>query len=189
MDSLDIQRQNFKELVAKISYKKINWNGICVHCNKSSDIAEYSLKKHYYICKKCKSNKLKTVYLNNKEKFKDQAGKRFKKCYKNGNTNFLATTVLARHRYNDKRRGFIQIYDFTNKEFLEFIKNPCYYCGDNNGIKTLDRKDNNLGHTKNNCVVACYICNETRWDNFTVEEMLEIGKIVKQIKRKRKCRV
>ena len=58
----------------------------------------------------------------------------------------------------------------TYEEFIEFTKiNECYYCGDNiswlayrnnrRGGYNLDRKNNNEGYTKNNCVVCCELCN------------------------------
>lgn len=63
--------------------------------------------------------------------------------------------------------------DFSYTDFLEFTKiNKCYYCGDNIIWNThrkkdgstpsrynLDRKDNDKGYTKDNCVVCCKKCN------------------------------
>ena len=60
----------------------------------------------------------------------------------------------------------------TYEEFLEFTKiNKCYYCGGDikwhaywvegkrNNHYNLDRKNNNLGYTKDNCVICCELCN------------------------------
>ena len=60
-----------------------------------------------------------------------------------------------------------------------------WYCGDTEDIG-LDRIDNTKGHTKDNVVPCCYICNTTRGSNFTYEEMKIIGKTIKEIKR---CRL
>ena len=58
----------------------------------------------------------------------------------------------------------------------------CNYCGETNNIGC-DRIDNLKGHTMNNCVPCCQLCNVTRMDNYTVDEMLTIiGPAIKQIK-------
>jgi hypothetical protein len=89
----------------------------------------------------------------------------------------------------------------TFEEFLEYTKiHACYYCGDTitwlphrsiMGKKygshyNIDRKDNGKGYTKENCVVSCAICNTMKWNIFTYEEMLLLGKVVAEIKRGRK---
>ena len=66
----------------------------------------------------------------------------------------------------------IENYERYLNRFLEFTKiNKCYYCdgdikwhaywveGKRNNHYNLDRKNNNEGYTKNNCVVCCELCN------------------------------
>lgn len=84
--------------------------------------------------------------------------------------------------YNDHRKLKV---DLTYDEFLEFTKiNTCHYC--KNDIKWnsytrvkgkfisrsyfLDRKDNDIGYSKENCVVCCTRCNRARSNKFTYEE-------------------
>jgi hypothetical protein len=61
----------------------------------------------------------------------------------------------------------------TFDEFLEFVKiKKCHYCCKEirwekysyktNAPYNLDRKDNTLGYTKENCVVCCPICNQMK---------------------------
>lgn len=75
------------------------------------------------------------------------------------------------------------------KTFLLFTLIPdCHYCGvalnwqpyysNNSGYK-LDRKDNSKGYTKSNCVPCCARCNRSKSDNFTYEEWLQIGQLIK----------
>lgn len=86
----------------------------------------------------------------------------------------------------------------TYEEFLAFTRiTQCSYCGSQikwiphstRGEPTgycLDRMDNNLGYTKNNCVVCCADCNMIKSNRFTYEEMCKLGPVVADIKRKRR---
>ena len=80
------------------------------------------------------------------------------------------------------------------EDFLEYtcIK-TCHYCGADitwheyssglgvtrNSGYYLDRKESNLGYTKDNCVVCCPRCNWAKSDRFTYEEWAELGKVMK----------
>ena len=75
--------------------------------------------------------------------------------------------------------------DYTIDDMLEVMSKPCVYCGDTSRIG-LDRIDNSKGHTKDNTVPCCYECNCARNNNFTYDEMLQIGKVIRDIKLKRK---
>jgi hypothetical protein len=50
----------------------------------------------------------------------------------------------------------------------------------------LDRKNNLLGYSYNNCVACCWPCNKAKSGEFTYEEFLLIGKVIKQIRETRK---
>jgi hypothetical protein len=61
----------------------------------------------------------------------------------------------------------------TFNDFLKFVKiKRCHYCnesviwnkhnGHDCGHYNLDRKDNTLGYTKENCVVCCPMCNQMK---------------------------
>lgn len=59
----------------------------------------------------------------------------------------------------------------TYEQYLTFVENPCYYCGDKiswmkynkHGVKTppyfIDRKNSKIGYTYSNCVACCSDCN------------------------------
>ena len=49
----------------------------------------------------------------------------------------------------------------------------------------LDRLDSNLEYTKENCVLACYWCNNAKTDEFTFEEFVKIGQVIRKIWDKR----
>lgn len=83
--------------------------------------------------------------------------------------------------------------NLTFEDFLTFVEiENCHYCDghinwcprsrsvNEDGTKLirnsqsyfLDRKDNSLGYTKENCVVCCSLCNKIKSNNLSYEEML-----------------
>jgi hypothetical protein len=89
--------------------------------------------------------------------------------------------------------------NLTYDEFVKFTSmETCHYCGDKitwnshrqrkgnySSAYHLDRKNNSLGYTKDNCVVCCSLCNSTKTNQFSYEEMCKIGKVIGEIKWKR----
>jgi 5-methylcytosine-specific restriction endonuclease McrA len=45
----------------------------------------------------------------------------------------------------------------------------------------IDRLDSNLEYTKENCVLACYWCNNAKTDEFTKDEFQQIGEAIHKI--------
>lgn len=86
---------------------------------------------------------------------------------------------LARHRQKDRDKGLRHDLDLDWWE-RHIIGKRCTYCGTKDQIAA-DRIDNNLGHTKSNCIPACHTCNMVRGNRFTVEEMKLIGPVIRQI--------
>jgi len=86
----------------------------------------------------------------------------------------------------------------TYEEYLDFTKiKECHYCdkpipwhphtsinNKHNGTY-LDRKDNNIGYLKENCVVCCTRCNRMRSDKFSYEEFMLFSPVLKQIEKDR----
>ena len=90
----------------------------------------------------------------------------------------------------------------TYEEYLEFTKiSSCHYCGEiiswqsyagkgDDGVDRtsipyyLDRKDNNLGYTKENCVVCCTRCNRGKMHLFSYKEWKEMAAILKAMRNK-----
>lgn len=94
----------------------------------------------------------------------------------------------------NKAKGYIERYTRLDKRkaletelslgfLLKSIKSPCIYCGFSS--TGLDRIDNDFGHTEDNCVPCCGDCNIARNQNFSHNEMLELGKTIREIKLKR----
>lgn len=82
----------------------------------------------------------------------------------------------------DKSKGCSTL---TVTEFMTILDNAkCIYCGHDENIG-LDRVDNSKGHTLDNVVTCCYLCNMTRNNYYTFEEFKLIGSAIKQIRRMR----
>ena len=105
---------------------------------------------------------------------------------------------------NSKRKG--HELALTYDDYLLLVEpDICHYCNGSLGIgphrrKTtggkeynwgykVDRKDNNLGYLKGNCVACCWECNNMRGDRYSYEEMMMLAPILKEIRLKRiaKC--
>lgn len=93
-------------------------------------------------------------------------------------------------------RSFYEWYDSRLSE----QRGLCVYChlsGDTttyyhktfrNGRRGLtlevDRKDNNEEYSPDNCVLACYPCNNAKSDVFLYEEFLKIGEAIGKVKKR-----
>lgn len=91
-----------------------------------------------------------------------------------------ASKMCSSYKIKDKKRRFE--YNLDADWLIENILfKECVYCGDKEYIGC-DRIDNSKGHTKENVLPCCAICNSTRGNNYSYEEMLLIGKTIKKIK-------
>lgn len=79
--------------------------------------------------------------------------------------------VMASYKNSAKKRG--HGFLLSEEEFSEIILKECYYCGEKSSLcledkyrsdgdlyyNGIDRVDNTLGYTKDNCVPCCRYCN------------------------------
>lgn len=76
----------------------------------------------------------------------------------------------------------------TVPEYAEIIKSNCYYCGCNIFNSSygygLDRIDNSKGYEINNVLPCCGECNKLRMDRLSVEETIEVVKLLKKLRNK-----
>lgn len=75
-------------------------------------------------------------------------------------------------------------FDISFDDYLEFTKvSNCHYCRTTitwipfrkrwqSSCYYIDRKDNSVGYTKNNCVVCCSLCNRIKGNNLSYDEMM-----------------
>lgn len=157
-----------KEKIYKGKNKYYNFIFECSECGKELNVQSSSLKTHSGKCRRC-----------------SQIGVPYKFIY----------NELKLHK------KFSAIVEITFEEFLEVIKDrKCHYCDDdveyhkhtrnwgvmNSRAHHLDRKNNNLGYTKENVVTCCWECNRLKSDRFTYEEFIRFSPILKKITNERK---
>lgn len=80
----------------------------------------------------------------------------------------------VKHKDKNKNRPFDLTMDFVLNLYQKQNK-QCFYCNNTLNIKncnqknldqvSIDRKDSNLGHIKDNCVLSCLFCNWTKHNN------------------------
>lgn len=99
--------------------------------------------------------------------------------------------IYSSYKNNAKYKG--RIFEIDREIFEMIILQKCYYCGCEpeisnydkyKNIKTngIDRKDNNLGYTINNCVTCCKRCNYLKKDMSHDDFLDLINKIYNNIK-------
>jgi len=83
--------------------------------------------------------------------------------------------------------------EMTYEQYLEFVEKDCHYCDAKlTWVKhsthkaalahCIDRKDNSLGYTKENCVACCPRCNWGKSNSFTYEEWIVMTAALKEMK-------
>jgi len=157
-----------KEKLVNGKNRYYNYIFECSGCNKELVVQASSLKRHSGKCMRCTQLKEPYKYIYNE---------------------------LKSHRRNNTS------FKLTFEEFLEIIKEKqCHYCGEdliyeeysrvwgklNSRAHQLDRKNNDLGYTKENVVTCCWECNRLKSDRFTYEEFLQLSPILKKIQSERK---
>ena len=83
----------------------------------------------------------------------------------------MAKNILRQSKSTDKRDGQFDEIHFITENYVEriwlFQKHKCFYCNKQMQVWdrkakdgcTIERLDNNFGHTIKNCVLACAHCN------------------------------
>ncbi len=139
---------------------------------------------HKWICK-CRTDSCQTkitVRIDNRhEGYCPPCGQALKrnKPYETLYNNFLAGKKTERH--------------LTYEEFYSLCEIPtCHYC-DSPTIRSkykdknwrnaymIDRKDNDLGYIKDNCVSCCWRCNNLKSNRFTYDQFVKLSNFIKTI--------
>lgn len=129
-------------------------------------------------CKECRKGEHSRTY-NTPEKIEKYNASNRRYRYTKGRIKSL----LKSYRDRDLKKNLE--FNLTEEWFSENITNKkCSYCNETK-LLGADRIDNTKGHTIDNCIPSCVVCNVVRGNLFTVEEMKEIGKVISKLKEKR----
>lgn len=85
-------------------------------------------------------------------------------------------------------------FDLNLDDLLKFVKiDKCTYCENtiywnskNSNRYNLDRMDNSKGYTKDNLVVCCWNCNNTKSNRFTHSEFIKFKPVLINIMKERR---
>lgn len=147
---------------------------VCTKCgNTKPDTIEHFYKnpkaKHGLSseCKACKSVRMRPIN---------------KKFYNNNREEIL----LRIYTNNDLKANRLTNIDATwMREHI--TSKPCFYCKTVDDPRGCDRLDNDLGHIKTNVVPCCKLCNKTRNNHFSPDEMKAIGIVIAAIRQNRQA--
>ena len=71
------------------------------------------------------------------------------------------TYQMTKLKNSAKRRKID--FNFSVDDFIAIKKlDICFYCGKSQIVKTIDRVNNTIGYSKNNCVMSCHKCNRLK---------------------------
>jgi len=147
VDSARYQKR--KEIIKAIQITKPN--SLCAYCGKDFEPFKTKFNNDSISCYTCNENQAKQ---DEKRKdrvrnFKNEAFKNLKRYYKD----YIKSAT---------KRGYNITLDFDR--FSELVQAACYYCGNKTAQETngIDRLDNTVGYTKENCVSACWTCNRMK---------------------------
>ena len=134
----------------KRNCKDCNGSSICIH------------KKQKHTCKICNGS---YICIHKKQR------NHCKIC--NNEKKITIINMIRASKQKDKKYNRYNQTEFIDKCFvknlIEDSENKCYYCSCDlqyliyqGNLATIERLDNNIGHIKGNCVIACRTCNYSR---------------------------
>lgn len=128
-------------------------DGLRAYC-KNCELKRNSLKEHEY----------KETRKSYRQSLKYKENKKF--YYKNNKSKILLENYNWRKSFKGRLASYIRgaktrgiEWNLTEKEFLNFWKKPCYYCGVDIETIGLDRVDNIKSYKISNVVSCCSVCN------------------------------
>ncbi len=126
----------------------------------------------------------------------ESCGKEFEKINQH---NQCLGCVPSQKEYNEKRKGSITYHystyksnakkrnipmDMTLKDFNEYWKKSCTYCGSEINSIGIDRVDSSMGYIKGNMVSCCSTCNEMKMARTKDDWVSHMKKIINHLEDK-----
>ena len=142
-------------------------NKECIKCHKTKDITEFAKAKlnidgYTGRCKTCIREDDRKYYSSQEAKNKRNEYQRARYSKQEIKAKQKEKPQTLPNRYNAykasaKHRGYS--FDLTKEQFATFWNTRCFFCNDMITGIGIDRLDNNIGYTLDNCVSCCSICN------------------------------
>ena len=148
---VDSKRYSKKKEITKASQLNNSLIRVCIQCQTNFEVFNTKYNNESLKCKSCSEKQFnqdkKRVRVRN---YKVEHLKNLKNYYKS-------------YIKDSPKRGY---GDFTLdfEAFVSLVTSPCYYCKYINQEETngIDRINNDIGYTKENCVSACWKCNRMK---------------------------
>jgi hypothetical protein len=125
----------------------------CVKCSKDFEAFNTRYGKESVKCITCSTKQLKqdSKRADRDRNYKEERLKNLQVSYNN-------------HTRESLKRGYGD-FMLTFDEFSALVTSPCYYCKHTNDKEAIgiDRINNDIGYTKENCVPACWTCNKMKY--------------------------
>jgi hypothetical protein len=124
-----------------------------------------------------------------RETHQEETKQRWQDWYKNN------PERSPRRRFTEAKNKAIKkrklSWTLTLEEYIELIKQPCYYCNYALGEPVrracgLDRLNSSIGYEIDNVVSCCYLCNTIKGDRLTPEEAKIAIETILQMRGKKK---
>lgn len=79
-----------------------------------------------------------------------------------GDPNKALTNRLYSYQHSASKRGYV--WELSDDAAIEMFKSNCHYCGiEPSPLNGIDRYNNKIGYTLDNCVPCCEMCNRSKW--------------------------
>ena len=142
--------------ISKEEYERRKVCGVCVHCNRT-------VEGEGVVCNVCgeKGRAYHREYSRERRKNDPQYReyvREFQREYYREYYTKIGNKFRCDKR-NAKKRGYSWWLSIDDVSF--YYTQPCQYCGDepNGKLNGIDRQDNSIGYTIENCVPCCQTCN------------------------------
>lgn len=152
---------------------------MCKKCGVVKPIDYFSANKQCrygreHRCKECAAKAHKAYVKNHKRELTEYGKRRYQKQRARRVAEMWENRELYKMKgyiSSDKKKGLDS--DIDLEWCVNEMNKPCVYCGHvDKGCNGLDRIDNSVGHTKDNCVSCCSLCNMTRGDRWSHEDFM-----------------
>jgi hypothetical protein len=181
IQELGISTSHFTGCTEYKSYQ----NRTCKKCQKLKSLEEFEViirsngQYRKWTCKTCYAIARYAGPEGEQRRIRDNATKKewIKICRQNpiNRSQFL----WQDSRKADRKRGLENT--LSKEQVSNLISQACSYCGETSLKMTLDRKDNSLGHTEENCVPCCLRCNFIRRD-MPYEAWVKLAPTIRKIR-------